>query len=375
MDEIHPILQLATWADMQQVMPIWFLPVTAFVFGSIVGSFLNVCIHRMPRGHSIVAPLSHCYSCTREIAWFDNIPLISYLFLRGKCRYCRAPFSVRYWLVELLTAILFAVIWEKFHPSQAAVYTLFVSGLIVATFIDFEHYIIPNEITLGGIVAGILCSAFVPSLQNEMSHVMATLWSLAGAGACYGTLWVVLELGKRFLGVKKLALPKSTEVSLTPEGIGMESNSERWEDIFSRETDVLTFTGTDVHLGGKTWQTAEIQVDWQEVKVDEEVFRLGELGKLTATTEIIYVPREAMGFGDVKFIAAIGAFLGPKAIFFVILVSSLTGSLVGLTSMLIGKREWGLRLPYGPYLAFAALLWPFWGSRFNAYFFNSWLGQ
>src|SRR3989344_763347 len=90
-----------------QVLPTWFCPVCSFILGTIVGSFLNVCIHRIPRGDSIVAPRSRCYQCGKTIRWFDNIPLLSYILLRGKCRDCGARFSIRYWMVELITALLF----------------------------------------------------------------------------------------------------------------------------------------------------------------------------------------------------------------------------------------------------------------------------
>ena len=337
--------------------------------GSIIGSFLNVCIHRMPRGHSIVKPRSRCYSCEKTIPWSDNIPILSYVILGGKCRQCGARFSPRYMFVELFTAIMFVAIWQHFDPATAMVYTVFACGLIIATFIDFEHYIIPDEITWGGVVAGIICSGFVPEIQGAESHTRAALWSLAGAGLGYGVLWGVVELGKLIFGIKKVELPGPTEIAITPAGIRMADETETWEEIFSRPTDTLSFTAAAVRLGERTWEQALVRVNWQELKVNEETFPLDGLAELSATTSSIYVPREAMGFGDVKFLAAIGAFLGPKAIFFVILLSSLTGSSVGLFTMAIGKKSWGMKLPYGPYLAFAALVWIFGGAELTAHYF------
>jgi leader peptidase (prepilin peptidase) / N-methyltransferase len=349
------------------LLPLWFVLGSVFLFGIVVGSFLNVCIHRIPRGHSIVAPRSKCYSCERTIAWFDNIPLLSYILLGGKCRHCGARFSIRYFGVELLTGILFVLVWKYFSPSEAIVYTIFVSGLITATFIDFEHYIIPNEITLGGVLVGVLCSGLVPSLQNEQMHSRAAFWSIVGAAVGYGTLWAVVELGKKMFGVKKIDLGKPTEVFITSEGIRIENETDKWDEIFSRESDTLTFSAIGIRLGDKKWDKAEIKVNWQKVSINEEAFELSAINELMAVTKLLYVPREAMGFGDVKFLAAIGAFLGPKAIFFVILISSFMGSFVGLSTIFLGKREWGLKLPYGPYLALAALIWIFGGS--------SWLSQ
>src|SRR5947207_8667417 len=154
------------------VVPFAFWAVVFFVFGSMVGSFLNVCIHRLPLGQSIVSPPSHCPHCQYAIPWYLNIPLFTWLYLGGKCRNCRAPISVRYFLVELLTAVAFLGCWLAFGRQSALlalVYCVFLAGLIAATFIDFEHFIIPDEITLGGMVVGVLLSILVPQLHEPSS--------------------------------------------------------------------------------------------------------------------------------------------------------------------------------------------------------------
>ncbi len=345
-----------------QAVPAWFWITLQAVMGAIVGSFLNVCIHRMPRGDSIVSPRSRCYSCSKPVRWYDNLPLISYLLLGGKCRDCGARFSIRYWLVELLTAGLFVWIWQWFAPATACVYTVFVCGLLAATFIDFEHLIIPDEITYGGILVGVLVSGMVPSIQGEELHGRAALWSLAGAVVGWGSLWLVVELGKLVFGVKKVDLGRPHEVFLTSTEFRLGGDREVWEELFCRPGDELTFEATGVRMGERRWEKARIRVNYQRVLVDEEQFPLENLGELMAVTQFIRIPREAMGFGDVKFLAAIGAFLGLKAVFFVILVSSLTGSLVGLSLMTIGRKQWGLQIPYGPYLALAAFIWIMGGS-------------
>lgn len=119
---MHPI----TWMTIQQSIPPWFSSTVAFIFGAVVGSFLNVCIHRLPRGESIITPPSHCSSCKAPIRWFDNIPFLSYLILSGRCRNCGARFSIRYWLVELLTALLFVAIWREFNLLEAMAYSMLV---------------------------------------------------------------------------------------------------------------------------------------------------------------------------------------------------------------------------------------------------------
>ncbi|MCS7049876.1 MAG: prepilin peptidase, partial [Verrucomicrobiae bacterium] len=138
-----------TWLD-------WYLTAIVFAFGAVVGSFLNVCIHRLPRGRSIVSPPSHCPKCKQPIRWSDNIPIVSYVLLSGRCRHCHEPISPRYVIVEALTAVFFVTIWWRETGWMVPIYWLFIAGLIVATFIDFEHYIIPDEITLGGCAAGVV---------------------------------------------------------------------------------------------------------------------------------------------------------------------------------------------------------------------------
>src|SRR5436190_8493108 len=143
-----------------QSVPFHFWSIVFFIFGTVVGSFLNVCIYRMPRGESIASPPSHCPHCNYSIPWFLNIPLVTWLFLRGKCANCSAPISVRYFLVELLTGVAFMGCWLAFGGQSvflALVYAVLLAGFIAATFIDFEHLIIPDEITLGGVAVGFLC--------------------------------------------------------------------------------------------------------------------------------------------------------------------------------------------------------------------------
>src|SRR5882724_10370183 len=135
----NSIFNAETW----QRVPFHFWSVVFFTFGCMIGSFLNVCIHRMPLGESIVSPPSHCPHCNYSIPWYLNIPLVTWLYLKGKCANCHAPISIRYWLVELFTAVVFMICWLGFgqhSPAGAVVYSIFLAALIVATFIDFEHY-------------------------------------------------------------------------------------------------------------------------------------------------------------------------------------------------------------------------------------------
>jgi leader peptidase (prepilin peptidase)/N-methyltransferase len=135
----------------------------AFLLGLLLGSFLNVCIYRWPREESVVQPRSRCPQCQAPIAWYDNVPLLSYLLLRGMCRACGAPISMRYPIVELLTAVFYAVVAERFGlDAYAFKVALFGSMMLVLFFTDLAEFILPDEITLGGIVLGLALSVFVP---------------------------------------------------------------------------------------------------------------------------------------------------------------------------------------------------------------------
>ncbi|HEY5496945.1 MAG TPA: prepilin peptidase [Syntrophales bacterium] len=142
-------------------MVLWWA-IVLFILGAVVGSFLNVCIHRIPREESIVFPSSRCPHCRHAIAWYDNIPLFSYIFLRGRCRSCQEAISGRYFLIEALTAVMALFTYWKFGISLAFLAAfLFVATLIVITFIDIEHQIIPHEIVLPGIPLFLLAAVFI----------------------------------------------------------------------------------------------------------------------------------------------------------------------------------------------------------------------
>ena len=166
----------------------------AFVLGAAVGSFLNVCIYRWPVDLSINRPRrSFCPNCKQPIPWHQNLPLISWLVLGGRCANCGAKISFRYFAVELVTALLFLAIWESFPWQVAIAYWVFVSFLIIGTFIDFEHFIIPDRVTIGGIIAGAISSVAVPALMQTDSRLAAGVRSLLAAALGYVILLIVLE--------------------------------------------------------------------------------------------------------------------------------------------------------------------------------------
>ena len=146
-------------------MPSWLTHLFAVLVGLVVGSFINVIVARLPQGKSIVRPPSHCPKCKKRIQWRDNIPVFSYLMLRGRCRSCKKSISIRYMVIEILTAVLFLAVETRFGFSPALVLRdwPFVTLLVAITFIDLEKRIIPDPLSLGGLGLGLLTSWMVPS--------------------------------------------------------------------------------------------------------------------------------------------------------------------------------------------------------------------
>lgn len=233
-------------------------------FGLLIGSFLNVCIHRLPLKQSIVFPASRCPHCGHELPWYENVPVLSYAALRGRCSSCRASISMRYPIIEAVTAALFLWHWWLFGWTPLFVVRLaFACALVVLFAIDLEHQILPDAITLPGIIVGFVCSLFLPP---------GPLMSLAGMLAGGGILWLIAEI-------------------------------------------------------------------WFRVrKVD------------------------AMGFGDVKMLAMVGAFLGIKLVVLVFVLSSILGGIVGAVLIGIRRADMATRVPFGTMLAVASLVASLYGD-------------
>jgi len=255
-----------------------------FIFGSIIGSFLNVCIYRIPRSLSIVFPSSGCPSCGSSIRFYDNIPIISYLVLRGRCRKCGSTISWVYPLVEFLNAMLYVLTFYKFiNYSVLAVvaYFVFISAFIVITFIDLEHMIIPNSITYPGIPLAFLAgAAILPdpfSLIEPLGPVQSFIGLIFGGGFFY----------------------------------------------------LIAITG-------------------------KAVFK-----------------KPAMGGGDIKLMALVGALSGWKGVLLTTFTGSFIGSVIGVLLILIKGRDWGSRLPFGPYLVAGALVSLFWGQELFMWYLNA----
>ncbi|HVS53946.1 MAG TPA: prepilin peptidase [Opitutaceae bacterium] len=287
-------MSFASVSEIAAAFP-WFFPTVAFLVGACVGSFLNVVIYRVPKEESIVSPGSHC-GCGAPIKWHDNIPILSWLLLRGRARCCGRKFSARYPFVELLTALLFVACWLHFPgaPGAAVCGAVFLSCLVAATFIDLDHFIIPDVFTLGLGVVGVLLSFGVPALHGEHSGF--------------------------FLGD-------------------------------SLHAGMASVIGLLIGSGVVLW--------------------------IALLAEAI-LKKEAMGFGDVKFVGAIGAFCGWEGAVFSIFGGAVVGTvwfaLAWTWEKISGRRSavappsespegepaplaFGAHVPFGPMLAIAAALY------------------
>lgn len=258
------------------------LYVGVFCIGASIGSFLNVVIYRLPLGKSIVYPPSHCAVCGRNIPPKYNIPILSWFILRGRAACCGSDIEARYPTVEALVAVAFVALWYLYPPVIAAVYALVFSGLVVASCVDFDLFIIPDEISLGGCLAGLVISYAIPEIQVHWpgTHLEGLKMSAVGLVVGGFLLMAIRVFGALIFG------------------------------------------------------------------------------------------KEAMGMGDVKLLAAIGAFLGWKSVLFTIAASSFIGSFIGIAGLIGKSRVWGVRIPYGPYLAIAAALWMLGGKAWTADYFR-----
>jgi leader peptidase (prepilin peptidase)/N-methyltransferase len=269
-----------------------FLAAVLLSFGLIVGSFLNVVIHRLPRGESLARPRSHCPQCGHAIAAWQNVPVLSYLWLRGRCHGCGVRISLRYPAVELFTGLVFAGIALRYGVApMTPVWCAFTAALIAAALIDFDHRIIPDQISLGGLVVALVVVPGVGVLAGE-PFVAALLHSFSGALIGGGLLWTVGFAHAR------LAV------------------------AFGREFD-----------------------HWP-----------GEGNAIPTPRSLDYwVWFPGLGFGDVKLLAMIGAVIGPMGVLETILVAAIAG-LVGGVVWAAAIRNWAAPFGFGPAIAAGALL-------------------
>jgi leader peptidase (prepilin peptidase) / N-methyltransferase len=347
------------------------LPSLLLVFsaalGLVVGSFLGCCIYRLPRAISLVSPhQSFCPACQKPISWKHNVPVLSWLMLRGRCAVCKEPISARYPMVEALTALLFVLAaWQFGFPVALSFWVLF-ALLILATFVDLEFLIIPDLISKTGILSGLLFSVLTPELQHTTSRPLAAALSLAGALTGGGILYLVSEVGKLLFGSYKVSLKAPTcfrfeHIPPDDAHIIINDDSFRWSDHFFRETDRIKICAAEVTINEELFRGVDLNFYHDRLVTARGTTSLQEIRTVTGQTKYAEFPREAMGLGDVKLLAAIGAFTGWQGILFTIPMASFIGAGFGLLPALLGRRDWSSKIPFGPYLALGALLWIFCG--------------
>ena len=240
---------------------------------------------------------------------------------------------------------------------------IFAALLIVATFIDLEHLMIPDEITIGGIALGTGASFFLPVLMGTISRSMAFLISCTSAAVGYFLLWGILELGKIAFGRKHLhwdqlhffELLKKEEEPL----IHFEEEFIPLAEILTRSSDRILATATWLEIAGEEHPPQSLEITQQGITIADRSWSLEEAMPLRAELTQMTIPREAMGFGDVKFLACIGAFLGAKGMIFALFAGSIIGAIAGCLMLLVTRGRLGRCIPFGPYLALGALIWLF----------------
>lgn len=368
----------------------------ALALGACVGSFLNVVIYRLPNDLSVNKPArSFCPSCKYQIPWYQNLPILSWLLLRGKCANCKGSIAPRYIMVEALTAIIFGIVWvvfSRFGWPVALTVWIFVSLLISATFIDIDHFIIPDGITIGGMVAGLAIAALLPLIPPSLAFETVSartlhglpnvVWwrglcfSALGAAAGFALIWTVVQLGKLAFGrkVHEFDEPKSWKIHQpSPDDEPqLEIGDEKlvWSELFGRPSDKLIIETSDLQLNGEADGADKIVFYWNRAVVGDKTIDLEKLEHAQGKSAKIVQPREAMGFGDVKFVAMIGAFLGWQATIFSLVAGAVIGAIVGVTQKAVGGERWSKPIPFGPYLALGAFVFLFYGEKILSLYLN-----
>lgn len=356
---------------------LWLIP--ALLIGACIGSFLNVVIYRVPLGMSVNDPKrSFCPACKKPIPMWLNLPLVSWLWLRGKCAECGAPIALRYFAVELLTAVLFAVTWRLFPPQVVVFLWVMMALLVAITFIDAEHLIIPSGLTWAGSVIGLGACAVWPQLPVMGGAAGNWLTGLkhGGIGWLVGFvgLWLVVELGKLAFGRKAMRFEtpvawhlKEPEGDQDPMCFVIAGEEIAWWDIFSRKSDKLIVETTDILLDGESVGGGKLIIGEMEITLPDGALRhLAKMKSLAGTATAAVIPREAMGIGDVHLLGMIGAFFGWSGVFFALFAASV----FAIIAAVIGRIGFGKQLPFGPFLAMGTLAWAVGGWKLWAWYLD-----
>ena len=373
-----------------------------FVFGACVGSFLNVVIWRLPRGESLWRPPSHCPKCNHAIRAYENIPILSWLMLRGRCSQCRLPISMQYPVIELATALLFVAVWwavcRQRLPPTVLIGDFYLAGAALsAALIDVRHRRVPNAITYGGLIVAAaaalafpaargLATADILDLRPGQGFLTVALaerflpalarWprGLALADVAFGAamgggfLLAVRLMAVPLWGYRRGRLAAPAAVTLTPQGVEIQGAvSATWEEMTAAMSDRLLVWIENAEIEWAEGAPAEgravlprgrvrlvVEDGW--LKAGHKRIPLAHLRKVSGTTRAWARSVEVLGLGDVKLAAMIGALLGPDAMPFVLLLGGAVGLPCGLV-VRAGVRGRRPGLPFAPFLAAGAVAW------------------
>ncbi len=354
--------------DLAELDPVYYFLAISFaaIFGATLGSFLNVCIWRLPReGLSLSSPSrSHCPACGAAIPWYDNIPMLSWLALGGRCRACRAPISVRYLIVEALTAMLFAVLAAKFlDPGdprwpELLVLGALVSALVVASFIDIDLRILPDEITLGGMMLVPAVALLVPELHTRPAD--GTIWRLL---AVTGDGLAAADLVPGFLREPEPAALVGAVLAAAGATAGLHGFRLYWRLTHPGEPKPLRDGALASVLAGTVvpvaWAVA-VRPEWalhpRVISLASALAGMAAGSALVLSVGIagrVLFRKEAMGFGDVKLMGLLGGFAGWIGVLVGFALACLLGSMVGVARLAITRSRY---LWFGPFLSLGCLL-------------------
>ncbi len=390
----------------------WFLRGLFFVLGAMIGSFLNVCIVRMPLEQSVVMPGSHCMKCGKAVRWFDNIPILSYFILGGKCRDCGVKFSWRYAGIEFLSACLFLGFFLYYGLTWLLLpYLVLVSLFIVATFVDFEYRIIPDELSLFGIPAALFLTLFIPVLHPVRSTAeLQTGWVIAVSLVGVSLLLMIIDALRRKV---KFACDEQMLIVVITGILLLQGALIRfpWEaGTYTNSILSLCAALQGVIIGGGSLflmgmagamiinKRVVTLIDLKVVSEDpeglfKELIAQGYIndegdiqkkftglsskdgftlsGSWTKDQDLVYEmivscnEGGVMGGGDVKLLALIGAFLGWKLVLVSFFVAPFFGAVVGIAEKIRTKSS---AIAFGPYLVLGALVSMFWGEKIVRWF-------
>ena len=370
----------------------WLFSAFSFILGCCIGSFMNVVVWRLPRGESLVHPPSHCPKCGHAIKPWENIPIISWLCLKARCSNCHLPISIKYPLGEGATGLLFAFLWMRIFkrglPLECIPTFFFLGGaLLAAALIDAEHRFIPDQVTLSGLMFALAMALLLPSgrlalLPQPNPHAGALIFTgikeillnwhinltshpvtaalvdcLLGAAMGYAILALFAWSAKHLFGNVSKSFKKPVPAILTKEGIRLHNTSRTWGNVLDSAYDTLIIHGS---LPASK-AIAKITANANGLSIDGQSKTWEATPKQEVKIERIATTRDVIGCGDVKLLAMIGAFLGADATIYILLTGSLLGLLYAVPSMLI-RRKLIPSLPFGPFLAIAALLWMLFGN-------------